>query len=209
MNGPVKSTTNGAEGGAAAPASRSRRTFVVLLICALFGSSLPACNTVRSWVNRPPKKEPAPLPPGSVILDPRNIETELRRPEFNPLERENLERLARLAQIFYEHLSHRRVNSIATFHDPALREFFQDEEAFADYYADLVHELSVAHFERNRPTSVSVKEVAVEPGAQRVRILVRFRGENNLPLRWWSTKYLRDDTWHYFDGRWWVVPGKV
>lgn len=109
---------------------------------------------------------------------------------------------------FYERLANRRFNSIATFGDPALREFFQSLEAFSDYYADLSQDLADANFEANRPTAVTVEGVCFElPVAARVR--VRFDGENGRPLRWWGTRLVRDDRWERRDGRWWIIPGKL
>jgi hypothetical protein len=117
-------------------------------------------------------------------------------------------RLMSLSSIFYGRISGRRFNSKATYDDPALREFFRSAEAFSDYYADLAEALDSALFESHRPTLVRLRKV--EPsGPGRVRLHVHFRGENRLPLRWWSTHLDRVDEWEYFDGRWWIVPGKV
>ena len=89
--------------------------------------------------------------------------------------------LRRLAQVFYTRISNRRFNSISTFHDPALREFFQSPEAFSDYYADLADALANANFEYNRPDAVSVE--GMEPdGQDRVRMEVLFVGQNGKPL---------------------------
>ena len=113
-----------------------------------------------------------------------------------------------LADIFYELVSNRRFNSIATFQDPALREFFLTRESFADYYADLAHQLDAAYFEASRPTRAAVEGLAVQ-GSDAVWIRVRFTGENGLPLRWWKTHLIRDDLWRYSEGRWWIIPGKL
>jgi hypothetical protein len=114
----------------------------------------------------------------------------------------------RLALVFYERTTNRRFNSIATYHDPALREFFRTPEAFADYYADLAQALADAHFEANRPTGFEIEDLASEaPG--RVRVRVRFIGENGLPLRWWEAALVREDRWEQSEGRWWIVPGKL
>jgi hypothetical protein len=116
--------------------------------------------------------------------------------------------LVPLAQLFYERITARRFDSLATFEDPALREFFRSDQAFADYYAAFAEALTEAHFESNRPTAVFLEAMdRTDPGTVRVR--VRFRGENALPLRWWSTRLERDDIWDFADGRWWIVPGKV
>jgi len=116
--------------------------------------------------------------------------------------------LVPLAKLFYERVEARRFDSLATFEDPALREFFRSEQAFADYYAAFAEALTQARFESNRPTAVRLESMA-RTGPATVRVRVRFRGENALPLRWWSTYASREDTWNFSQGRWWIVPGKV
>jgi hypothetical protein len=107
---------------------------------------------------------------------------------------------------FYERLTGRRFNSLATFRDPALREYFETPESFSDYFSDLSQDLAEANFERNQPLAASVEEFAVDaPGRARVR--VRMGGENGLPLRFWSTRVVREDRWERRGGRWWIIPG--
>jgi hypothetical protein len=121
----------------------------------------------------------------------------------------DLERLRALAADFYERLENRRFNSLATFQDPGLREFFRTREAYSDYYAELAFELESARVEASRPTRVAV-EAAVRESASQVRLRVRFTGENGLPLRWWEIDLVREDVWEIDEtGRWWIVPGKV
>lgn len=110
------------------------------------------------------------------------------------------------ASKFYERLTGRRFNSLATFRDPALRGFFETPESFSDYFADLAQDLAEANFERNQPLATEVEEFAVDaPGRARVRVWIG--GENGLPLRFWSTRLEREDRWERRGGRWWVVPG--
>ena len=70
--------------------------------------------------------------------------------------------LRRLALDFYQRIANRRFNSIATYQDPALREFFRSPAAFADYYAELAHVLSDHHFEASRPTRIRLEEFSKE-----------------------------------------------
>ena len=113
-----------------------------------------------------------------------------------------------LAELFYHRVTARRFDSLATFEDPALRELFRSDEAFADYYAAFAEALTRANFESNRPTAVQLGSM-VRTGPTRVRVTVRFWGENALPLRWWSTRTQREDVWDFQGGRWWILPGKV
>jgi len=113
-----------------------------------------------------------------------------------------------LSAIFYERITARRFNSLATFEDPALREYFRNDAAFADYYAAFAEALERAHFESIRPTAVRLDGIE-RTARNRVVIEVTFRGENGLPLRWWSTHVTRRDQWEFSEGRWWIIPGKV
>jgi len=116
--------------------------------------------------------------------------------------------LESLVLVFYARVSNRRFNSISTFHDPALREFFQTPEAFADYYADFAQDLMLAHFDYNRPIAFEILGFEVtEPESARVEVLLR--GANNQPLRFWGTSLTRTDRWRYVDGHWWIIPGKL
>ena len=110
------------------------------------------------------------------------------------------------ASQFYERLTGRRFNSLSTYRDPALREFFETQESFSDYFADLAQDLADANFARNQPLATSIEEFIVDaPGRARVRVWMG--GDNGLPLRFWSTRLIREDRWERRDGRWWIIPG--
>lgn len=121
-------------------------------------------------------------------------------------------RLERLAVDFYGRLANRRIDSIATYQDPSLREFFRSEDAFADYYADLVQALVDGYFEARRLHWVEIEgaEAHSGDGGEGFVLRVRMRGENGRPLRWWTTEVVREDRWVRGSGnRWWIEPGKV
>ena len=152
--------------------------------------------------------------PFSSDLDPRPLDP-LERGEYDgpgPLitgEREvSADEVERLARVFYTRIINRRFNSIATFHDPALRELFTSPEAFADYFAAMTDTLIVAHFEALRPTAARLEKLDVLE-ADTVLVTIRYRGQNSLPLRWWSVELVRTDRWEHSDGRWWIIPGKL
>ncbi len=182
------------------------QVLVSLLILALTGFGV-GCAT-SNWLGRWEKRsEEMPLP--VVALTVSDLAADLAKTDFDDFERRSLTRLSQLADIFYQRLTHRRVNSIATFHDPALREFFRTEEAFADYYADLVQDLGDEHFRANRPQQIDLVSLHVEQGAERAVAIVKFRGDSALPLRFWSVDYSRRDVWELSQDRWWIVPGKL
>ena len=116
--------------------------------------------------------------------------------------------LMRLARDFYERLSNRRFDSIATYQDPALREFFRSPEAFADYYAELARVLGDAHFDAKRVTSIEVESLEFEQPTS-ARMTVRYRGEDGRPLRFWATGLVREELWKREQERWWIIPGKL
>lgn len=113
-----------------------------------------------------------------------------------------------VSEIFYSRISSRRFNSRATFDDPSVRQFFPTVAAYSDYYAALVDALDRAFIENNRPTRVEL--IGVErTDAGTLQLELRFVGENDLPLRWWSAELVQEDEWVWRDNRWFVVPGKV
>lgn len=140
---------------------------------------------------------------------PEELAGALRAGAFEAARDRELATLVKLTDIFYRRLVNRRINTIATFHDPALREFFRTGEAFADYYADLVQSLTRSRFEGVRPNRVIVEALMVFGEGRRVTVQVQFRGENSRPLRWWSVYNTREDEWEYTLGQWWVVPRKL
>ena len=112
------------------------------------------------------------------------------------------------ASAFYHRMARRRFNTLATYEDTTLRRYFQDNNSFSDYYADLANHLAEAHFAKNRALELTVEEVLVD-GPGRARVKVRIVGENALPLRLRRVILDREDRWERVDGEWWVVPGKV
>lgn len=118
------------------------------------------------------------------------------------------DQVRRLAQVFYTRIINRRFNSIATYHDPALRELFASPEAFADWFAALADALTVANFEALRPKTLEVEQLdMLEPDV--ALVTVRYEGENALPLRWWNVDLVQTDRWERSDGRWSIIPGKL
>jgi hypothetical protein len=112
------------------------------------------------------------------------------------------------ASAFYARLAGRRFNTLATYQDKELRQYFLGEPAFADWYAEFADQLATFHFEKNRPLTLAVEEFQVD-GPGRARVRVEIVGENALPLRFWETRLVREDRWERQDGQWWVIPGKL
>lgn len=112
------------------------------------------------------------------------------------------------ADAFYQRLLLRRFNALETFKDPLLRGYFHSEDLFFDYYADLAESLEAAHFEKSRPTSVELEEFVFE-SPTRVRVQVRFTGDDNRPLRPDRTTVVRLDRWEAKQESWWLEPGKL
>lgn len=109
---------------------------------------------------------------------------------------------------FYLRLANRRFNSLETFRDFIMRSHFRTPELFLDYYADLAESLTAAHFEREQPVDVEVREFLFED-ALTARVQVRFRGRDDRPLRPGRVEVLRVDRWEWADGTWWIRPGRI
>lgn len=111
-------------------------------------------------------------------------------------------------ETFYSQLVQRRVNTLETFNDPLLRQFFRSEDLFFDYYAQLAQSLSEAHFEKSRPFAIEVQDLTFE-SEDRARVKVVFRGYDNRPLRPNRVALVRSDRWQYEKDAWSIVPGKL
>jgi hypothetical protein len=109
---------------------------------------------------------------------------------------------------FYSLLQGRRFNTLDTFHDPALRGYFETEERFLDYYADLSQDLELGHFEKSRPDRVRVTEFVFD-SSERARVRVEFVGEERRPLRPDSSEIARIDRWERAGDVWYLVPEKL
>jgi hypothetical protein len=109
------------------------------------------------------------------------------------------------ASEFYKRLEGRRFNSVVSFRDAGLRAYFENEQAFTDYYADVADDLSTAHFERSVPVRTSVDEFLVD-GPGRARVQVRIVGEDERPFRFWTSTVRREDRWERRSGQWWIAP---
>ena len=152
--------------------------------------------------------------PFASTLDPHPLDPIERgeyrgpEPEFIGEQGARAEEVRLLAQVFYTRIINRRFNSIATNHDPALRELFVSPEAFADYFAALSDALSVANFKAMRPTDLRVEQIDLAE-AEVALVTVRFRGRNSRPLRFSSVELIQTDRWEFRGGRWWIIPGKL
>ncbi|MFT5441650.1 MAG: hypothetical protein ACI8W3_000691, partial [Myxococcota bacterium] len=107
----------------------SRNSPIWIVACIAIAGLSVGCAT-PSWLGTLGEKKPEvveaiPLP--EIALELASLDTALADSGFEAGDRASLTRLSQLAEIFYERLAHRRVNSISTYHDPALREFFQSE----------------------------------------------------------------------------------
>ncbi len=127
---------------------------------------------------------------------------------FAPLPPEASSSLLPLSELFYGRIISRRFDSRATFEDPSVRQLFPSVEAYSDYYAALVDALARAYIENSRPWSVELLGLETNKSGS-LRLRLRFVGDNDLPLRWWTASLDRDDEWEWREGRWWVVPGKI
>jgi hypothetical protein len=111
------------------------------------------------------------------------------------------------ASAFYGRLARRRFDSIETYQDDALRDFFRTDVDYSDYYADLAGALVEAHFEKNRPLSLEVLELRLE-GPGRGQVHTRIVGDDGRPLRPGRVRLERNDRWERIEGVWRIAPGR-
>ncbi len=102
----------------------------------------------------------------------------------------------------------RRFNTLDTFNDPALRGYFETEERFFDYYADLSQGLELGHFEKSRPDRARVLEFVFD-APDRARVRVELQGEDGRPLRPDGTELTRVDRWERSASGWFIAPEKL
>jgi hypothetical protein len=112
------------------------------------------------------------------------------------------------ASSFYGRIAQRRFNTLSTYRDEVLREFFRTESSFADYYADLAADMADAHFERNRPLVLEVLEMRLAAPGE-AEVVTRIVGEDGRPLRPGETEIQRVDRWERVGGSWWIVPARL
>lgn len=133
---------------------------------------------------------PIPAPPdGAVEVDPATALSFQARTEA-----------------FYQRLIRRRFNALETFNDRFLRKHFRTEDAFFDYYADLATALDEANFERSQPDVTTVIDFLFGTPTSAL-VQVRYRGNDDRPLRPNAVDLVRIDRWDWQDDNWWITPG--
>lgn len=166
------------------------------IVLALGGCARPAWLAFPDMPDMPNVELPSP----GGDPDPPN-----RVSEVEVVESGEVQDFYARASEFYRRLEGRRFNSVASFRDAGLREYFEDEQSFTDYYADLADDLAVAHFQRSVPVGTAVDEFLVD-GPGRARVKVKVIGRDGRPLRFWATAVEREDRWERRAGRWLLTP---
>jgi hypothetical protein len=186
--------------------SAVRRTSSVALAALL----LQLACAKPSWLSMPDVDMPD-LPDLPVVELPSfggGEATPARVSEIEVVDSDEVADFYARASEFYRRLEGRRFNSIASFRDGGLREYFASEQSFVDYYADLADDLDTASFERSVPLATQVQEFLVD-GPGRARVKIRITGEDGRPMRFWATSLQREDRWERREGRWQIRPGRL
>jgi len=178
----------------------------VALAVALASAALGGCASVPSWMqvenwHMPSMSVPDLHLPGTGSAKGAEPEGSVEIVTGGPEAEFNAKAVA-----FYQRLEGRRFDSIASYRDPGLREYFENEQTFSEYFSALAQDLVEAHFEHNAPLTTDVQEFTVE-GPGRAHVRVKIRGDNGLPMRFWSTSLTREDRWERREGRWLIIPG--
>jgi hypothetical protein len=117
-------------------------------------------------------------------------------------------RFAERIQGFYTALENVPIDSFLTFQSQDLRVYFEDERAFADYYASLAGELRDADFRNGRAEQVLINEFRFDgPGDASVDLTLV--GRHMRRLRFWERRIQRTDSWRQVEGVWMVSPSKL
>ena len=180
-----------------------RRAFRLASVSLVLALSACSSFSAPGWLWPFGEKEPGAPAPAELAAPPPATPA----PTILPSDAEVLD-FHDFAEAFYQRLTQRRFNTLATFEDPKLRGYFETQEGYSDYYARLAQDLETAHFEKNKPLEAELQEFVID-APQRARVRYRLVGKSGLPLRFWNTSVEREDSWVQSDGRWWIVPGKL
>ena len=115
---------------------------------------------------------------------------------------------ARRISAFYALLEDVPIDAYFTYQNRELRSFFENDLAFADYYASIAGDIREAAFRNGRAEHVQIEEFRFErPGEARVDLTLV--GRHIRRLRFWERKVRRTDTWRQIEGVWMLTPSKL
>jgi len=129
-------------------------------------------------------------------------------PAGEPTEETDVVFFAERIQSFYSALEDLPLDSLLVYEDRYLRSYFENERAFADYYASLIGEVRDEPFRNGRADDVQIEEFRFE-GAALARVDVTLSGRHVRRLRFWTIRVRRTDTWRQVEGIWLVTPSKL
>ena len=117
-------------------------------------------------------------------------------------------RFAKRIQGFYGALENVPIDSLITYERRELRAYFENEQAFSDYYASLVGQLRDADFRNGRAERIVIDEFRfIGPGEANVDLTLV--GRHMRRLRFWERRFSRTDSWRQVEGIWMLSPSKL
>ncbi len=130
------------------------------------------------------------------------------QPGLEPVQDPEVLAFASRIEGFYRGLEGVPVDVRMTFEDERLRDHFDSQAAFTDYYASLAAQLRDAQFRNTRVDRVEIRDFSFE-NPERARVLVTLVGRHLRILRFWEIETRRSDAWQLLDGRWVLTPERL
>jgi len=110
---------------------------------------------------------------------------------------------------FYKALEDVPLDALVTYQNKQLRDCFDTQGAFSDYFSALATEARQLYFRDTTARSVRIRNFDFA-NADEALVTVTFTSVHERALRFWSIHFDRWDTWHRGeDGIWRIVPAKL
>jgi hypothetical protein len=111
-------------------------------------------------------------------------------------------------QGFYGALEDVPLDALVTYQNKQLRDCFESQGAFSDYFSALATEARQRYFRDTTARSVRIRKFDFTNPEEAI-VEVRFTSVHQRALRFWSIGFDRYDSWHRTDGIWRIVPAKL
>jgi hypothetical protein len=111
-------------------------------------------------------------------------------------------------ETFYHALEDVPLDALVTYQNKQLRDCFETQAAFSDYFSALATEARHRYFRDITARSVRIRSFEFA-NPDEATVEVTFTSVHQRVLRFWSIHFDRYDTWRRADGIWRIVPAKL
>ena len=111
-------------------------------------------------------------------------------------------------ETFYHALEDVPLDALVTYENKQLRDCFETQGAFSDYFSALATEARRLYFRDTTARSVRIRGFEFA-SPDEATVEVTFTSVHQRALRFWSIHFDRTDTWRRVDGVWRIVPAKL